>query len=99
MALKFLQAEEDPTGKAFRVGVQSGGCSGFSYVVSIDDIKEDDASVSFEDIQAVIDPVSLQFLKGITVGYEDTVGRAGFTFENPQAATSCGCGTSFDVDV
>ena len=98
-ALAFLAEEEEPQGKVLRVGVNSGGCSGFSYAVSIDVKKADDAVVAYAGFEAVVDPVSLQFLSGTVVGYEDTVGRAGFTFENPQAASSCGCGTSFDVDV
>ncbi len=96
-AHKFLSEEAEPQGKAFRVSVNSGGCSGFSYAVAIDLKKPDDVVQSYPELNVVVDPVSLQFLKGLTVGYEDSVGHAGFTFENPQASSSCGCGNSFDV--
>ncbi len=97
MARKFLDDEEDPSDKVLRVGVSSGGCSGFSYVVSVDVKKDDDIVQSYDDFEAVVDPVSVQFLKGATLDYVDEIGHAGFKFENPQASGSCGCGTSFSV--
>ena len=96
-AKKLLAEEGDPTGKALRVGVNSGGCSGFSYAISIDVKKEDDTVVPYDDFEVVVDSVSQQFLNGIRIDYVDTIGHAGFTFDNPQATSSCGCGTSFDV--
>jgi len=97
-ALVFLAEEEDPAGKVLRIGVNSGGCSGFSYAVSIDVAKEKDQSHTYHNgLVVVTDPVSLTFLKGTVVDYQDTVGHAGFAFENPQASQSCGCGTSFSV--
>lgn len=97
-ALAFLAEEEDPSGKVLRIGVNSGGCSGFSYAVSIDVPKEKDHRYVYPDgLTVVTDPVSLTFLKGTVVDYQDTVGHAGFSFENPQASQSCGCGTSFSV--
>lgn len=97
MVRHFLAEEEDPTGKVLRLGVDSGGCSGFSYNIAIDVKKEGDVVQAFDGFEAVIDPISLQFLKGVTVDYVDTVGHAGFTFDNPQAKSSCGCGNSFSV--
>jgi iron-sulfur cluster assembly protein len=97
MARKFLGEEERPEGKALRLAVSSGGCSGFSYGVSIDDKKSDDIVQPYEGFEAVVDPVSKQFLLGSTLDYVDTIGEAGFRFENPQASSSCGCGNSFDV--
>ena len=96
-ARKFIAAEANPEGKVLRIGVDSGGCSGFSYAVSIDDKKDDDIVQAYEGFEAVIDPVSKQFIQDATVDYVDSIGEAGFKFENPQATNSCGCGTSFDV--
>ncbi|MGE0706973.1 MAG: HesB/IscA family protein [Planctomycetota bacterium] len=95
MALHFLA--EEPAGRVLRVGVTSGGCSGFSYVVSIDDARDDDVVQEQGGFKAVIDPVSVDFLRGATLHYEDSVGHAGFTFQNPNAKSGCGCGKSFDA--
>jgi iron-sulfur cluster assembly protein len=95
-ARKFLAAEPD-AGNVLRVGVNSGGCSGFSYAVSIDVKKDDDIVLNYEGFEVVVDPVSKQFIQNATVDYVDTIGEAGFKFDNPQATNSCGCGTSFDV--
>lgn len=97
MALAFLAEEQDRTGKVLRVGVSSGGCSGFSYSVSIDLKKEDDAVQHFEGFDLVVDPGSAQLLQGVTLDYQDTIGHAGFSFSNPQAKSTCGCGSSFNV--
>jgi iron-sulfur cluster assembly protein len=97
MVRKFLAEEQDPSTKVLRVGVSSGGCSGFSYEIAIDVRQDDDVVQSFEGFDLVVNPVSVQFLQGITVDYVDTVGQAGFTFTNPQAKSSCGCGNSFTV--
>ena len=96
-ARKFLAAEAEPEGKVLRVGVNSGGCSGFSYAVSIDVKKDDDIVQTYEGFEAVVDPVSKEFIQDSTVDYVDSIGEAGFRFENPQATNNCGCGTSFDV--
>ncbi len=97
MAKKFLAEEEQPTDKVLRIGVKSGGCSGFSYEVSIDVKKSDDVVQGYEGFDAVVDPISKQFLKGAVIDYVDEIGHAGFKFENPNAKSGCGCGTSFDV--
>ncbi len=97
MVRHFLAEEADPASKVLRLGVDSGGCSGFSYNIAIDEKKDGDLVQPFEGFDAVIDPISVQFIKGVTVDYVDTVGHAGFTFDNPQAKSSCGCGNSFNV--
>ncbi|RMG15507.1 MAG: iron-sulfur cluster assembly accessory protein [Planctomycetota bacterium] len=94
-ARRFLAAEE---GKVLRVGVTSGGCSGFSYLVTTDVRKEDDLVQRHEGFEVVIDPISRNFLRGSTLDYVDEIGHAGFRFENPQAKSGCGCGMSFDVE-
>lgn len=98
MARKFLAQEADPTNKALRVRVDSGGCFGFQYAVEIDARKDDDLVLTYDGFDVVVDSVSREFLEGATLDYVDTIGHAGFKFENPKATGSCGCGTSFDVE-
>ena len=95
-AIKFL-AESDKDDLVLRIGVTSGGCNGFNYVVSTDTKKPGDVVHAYDTFEVVVDTVSKQFIQGLLVDYEDSIGHAGFTFSNPQASSSCGCGTSFDV--
>jgi iron-sulfur cluster assembly protein len=97
MALSFLAEEQDRTGKVLRVGVDPGGCSGFSYQVSIDLKRDDDIVQALDGFEVAIDPRSAPLLEGTRLDYEDTIGHAGFKFENPQAQSTCGCGSSFTV--
>jgi len=98
MGRKFLAQEEDPANKALRVRVDSGGCFGFQYAVEIDTRKDDDLILAYDGFDVVVDSVSREFLEGATLDYVDTIGHAGFKFDNPKATGSCGCGTSFDVE-
>lgn len=79
-----------------RVGVQGGGCSGLSYAMKLDTQARDRDKV-FEEFGAriFVDPKSLLYLAGTTLEYEVTVMKQGFVFQNPNAARSCGCGSSF----
>jgi len=79
-----------------RVGVQGGGCSGLSYAMRLDAQARDRDKV-FEEFGAriFVDPKSLLYLNGTTLEYEETLMRQGFVFQNPNAARSCGCGSSF----
>jgi iron-sulfur cluster assembly protein len=79
-----------------RVGIQGGGCSGLSYAMRLDTQARDRDKV-FEEYGARIsvDPKSLLYLSGTTLEYEETLMRQGFVFQNPNAARSCGCGSSF----
>ena len=97
MARKFLAQEADPSDKVFRVGVDAGGCSGFSYAISIDVKKNDDLVYSYEGFECVVAPNAVPLIKDSLIDYEDSIGHAGFRFENPQAQSNCGCGTSFDI--
>jgi iron-sulfur cluster insertion protein len=96
--LKDLIAEENNPELMLRVFVQGGGCSGFSYGFTFDEIKgEDDFDFTFEDVTVVVDSMSMQYLQGSTIKYiEDSYGSS-FSIENPQATTTCGCGSSFSV--
>jgi iron-sulfur cluster assembly protein len=85
-----------PETAGLRVGVQGGGCSGLSYAMRLDTQARDRDKV-FEEFGAriFVDPKSLLYLNGTTLEYEDTLMRQGFVFQNPNAARSCGCGSSF----
>lgn len=81
-----------------RVSVIPGGCSGFEYGLDMDtEIREDDFSFESEGVRVVVDPFSAQYLTGLHIGYHSSFQGTGFTFENPNATGSCGCGTSFAV--
>jgi len=82
-----------------RVGVKGGGCSGFSYILDLTgDINDNDQIVSDEDgVKVICDPKSLLYLNGTEIDFRDEVMGRGFAFDNPNASTSCGCGSSFAV--
>jgi iron-sulfur cluster assembly protein len=81
-----------------RVGVKGGGCSGFSYILDLTETQKDSDEV-FEQhgIKIIVDPKSLLYLSGTTVDFKDEIMGRGFVFGNPNATTSCGCGSSFAV--
>ncbi len=81
-----------------RVGVKGGGCSGFSYVLDLTEHqKEHDEVFEQHGVKIICDPKSLLYLSGTTIDFKDEVMGRGFVFQNPNASTSCGCGSSFSV--
>ena len=82
-------------GKALRVAVEGGGCSGFQYDIKLDDVAEDDLVLEGAGQRVVVDSVSLPFLAGATIDFSEELIGARFTIENPNASSACGCGTSF----
>ncbi|MBI1852051.1 MAG: iron-sulfur cluster insertion protein ErpA [Planctomycetes bacterium] len=92
-----LIKSEKAEGKALRVFVEAGGCSGFSYGFTFDDKSADDQVVTYDGFELVVDPNSLSYLDGAKVDYVDGLHGAGFKIENPNAKGSCGCGSSFNV--
>jgi iron-sulfur cluster assembly protein/iron-sulfur cluster insertion protein len=93
---ELIQAEGEP-GLALRVAVRPGGCSGFSYEMFFDtDIESDDIVEEFGDgVRVVVDPQSVERLRGSTLDYKDGLMGAGFAIDNPNVTRSCGCGNSF----
>ncbi len=85
------------SGKALRVAVEGGGCSGFQYEITLDDPAEDDLRLTGEGETVVVDSVSLPFLAGATIDFTDELIGARFAVDNPNASSSCGCGTSFSM--
>lgn len=93
-----LIAEEGNPDLKLRVFVQGGGCSGFQYGFKFDEAAEDDDTrVETLGVTLVVDPMSLQYLIGAEIDYKDTVEGAQFVIRNPNAQTTCGCGSSFSV--
>ncbi|MFD1883797.1 iron-sulfur cluster insertion protein ErpA [Paracoccus pacificus] len=80
-----------------RVAVAGGGCSGFQYDIRMDDQADDDLVLEHDGQKVLVDPVSLPFLAGAVIDYSDELIGARFTIENPNATSSCGCGTSFSI--
>lgn len=91
--LKTLLGE---SGKALRLLVQKGGCAGHQYGMKLDQPDAADAVVDTANGQVVVDPESLAFLDGSVLDYSDALSDNGFKIVNPNAARSCGCGTSFE---
>lgn len=84
-------------GQALRVAVEGGGCSGFQYDIRLDRPAEDDLVLEGQGEKVVVDSVSLPFLTGATIDFTEELIGARFTIDNPNATSSCGCGTSFSL--
>lgn len=88
--------DEDIAG--LRVYIQGGGCSGFNYGFEfVDDINEEDTVVENADIKVIVDPMSMMYLDGATIDYEVKTSHQQFVVKNPNAKSTCGCGSSFSV--
>jgi iron-sulfur cluster assembly accessory protein len=88
------------TGKPamLRLAVDGGGCAGFQYVFGLADaVGEDDVTATRDGVTLVVDSVSLDLVRGAMVDYVESLGGAAFKVENPQAASGCGCGSSFSI--
>ncbi|WP_166240569.1 iron-sulfur cluster insertion protein ErpA [Paenibacillus turpanensis] len=92
---EMLEAEEAP-GLFLRIGVKSGGCSGFSYGMGFDDeMKDTDEALEFQGLKVVVDSDSVKYLRGLQIDYKESAMGGGFTINNPNASATCGCGSSF----
>jgi iron-sulfur cluster insertion protein len=95
--IKDLLAEENNPDLMLRVFVQGGGCSGFSYGFTFDDDRNEDDFDVEAGVPVVVDAMSMQYLQGATVDYKEDLMGAGFSIDNPQAVSTCGCGSSFGI--
>lgn len=87
-----------PASHGLRLGVKGGGCSGLSYVLAFDETpRENDKILESGGVRVFIDPKSLFYLSGTVLDFSDGLNGKGFVFNNPQAASTCGCGSSFGV--
>tara|TARA_B110000090_G_scaffold189548_1_gene220606 strand:+ start:529 stop:870 length:342 start_codon:yes stop_codon:yes gene_type:complete len=84
-------------GKALRVAVEGGGCSGFQYEIDLDAVKDDDLILNGNGESVVIDSVSLPFLTSAVIDFSEELIGARFVIDNPNASSSCGCGVSFSM--
>lgn len=94
---ELILEEANPELK-LRVYITGGGCSGFQYGFTFDEtIDEGDVAVTRDDVTLVVDPLSFQYLEGAEVDYSESLQGARFVIRNPNAATTCGCGSSFGI--
>jgi iron-sulfur cluster assembly protein len=92
---KIMQTKKIPDGYGLRVGVKGGGCSGMSYVLGFDKKREQDREFEVDGITVFMDKRHGLYLMGTTIDYHDGLNARGFTFDNPNASETCGCGSSF----
>jgi iron-sulfur cluster insertion protein len=94
--LRELIAEEANPEIKLRVFVQGGGCSGFSYGFTFDEVQnEDDFDFNYEEVRVLVDAMSMQYLQGSSIDFREDVMGSSFVINNPVAKTSCSCGSSF----
>ena len=93
--VKLLLEKENKQGYGLRVGISPGGCSSYTYEISLEkEPKQDDLIIEEKGVKVFINPMSITFMKGSTVDYLDSLTNAGFKIKNPNVKTSCGCGHS-----
>jgi iron-sulfur cluster insertion protein len=96
--LQEIFTEEGNPNNKLRVFVQGGGCSGFQYGFTFDEEQgEDDFEFAAGDVKVLVDSMSMQYLQGAEIAYKEDLMGASFVIDNPQATTTCGCGSSFSV--
>ena len=95
--ISLLSEENDPNTK-LRTFVQGGGCAGFSYGFTFDDEQnEDDFEVPVGEFKVLVDAMSMQYLQGAEIDYKEDLMGASFSIKNPNAQSTCGCGSSFSI--
>jgi iron-sulfur cluster assembly protein len=96
--VKRLRTRYDDPNMCLRLGIKPSGCSGMSYTMAFEAApKEADAVFEFGDCKVIVDPLSLSIIDGMTVDFSEDLLGGGFRFNNPNAVSNCGCGTSFAV--
>ena len=94
---KLMEQEGFDTTQKLRVGVKGGGCSGMSYILGFDHAQENDYAFTIEGISCIMNKAHEIYLYGMQVDWQNGLNNRGFTFTNPNASKTCGCGTSFAV--
>ena len=96
--LKDILAEEKNPNAKLRVFVQGGGCSGFQYGFTLDEAKnEDDFDFAYDNVTVLVDAMSMQYLQNANIRWDESDMGSSFVIDNPQAQSTCGCGSSFSV--
>jgi iron-sulfur cluster assembly accessory protein len=94
---KFIKGSDVPVA-GLRIAISGGGCSGFQYGMSLEQARnEDDTVLDYGAVTLLVDPLSAPLLEGVTVDFVDSLSGSGFKFENPNASSSCACGSSFSA--
>ena len=96
--IKDILYDEGNPNLGLRTFVQGGGCSGFTYGFTLDEVQnEDDFIVPLDEFKLLVDAMSMQYLTGATIDYKEELMGSSFTIKNPNATNTCGCGSSFGV--
>jgi len=95
--LKLLSQKEEALDKGLRIGVKGGGCSGLSYVLEFDAKNDLDTVYEIDGLQVLVDPRHVLYIQGMEVDFQSGLNDRGFIFNNPNAESTCGCGTSFSA--
>ena len=96
--IQDILAEENNPAVMLRTFVQGGGCSGFSYGFTLDEeINEDDFEIPLDEFKILVDAMSMQYLQGASIDYKEELMGSQFVIKNPNAQSTCGCGSSFSV--
>lgn len=94
---RLISEPEFDANKKLRVGVKGGGCSGLSYVLGFDELQPDDVEFELDGIDCIMNKNHELYLYGMQIDWQDGLNGRGFTFNNPNASNTCGCGSSFAV--
>ena len=94
---EMMQTEGKAETSLVRVGVKGGGCSGMTYILGFDQQGENDQEFTVDGISCIMDKTHAIYLHGMHIDWQDGLNNRGFTFKNPNASSTCGCGTSFAV--
>ena len=96
--VRKLMLEEDSPNLMLRVFVQGGGCSGMQYGFTFDETQnEDDWDFNYDGVRVLVDSMSMEYLRGANISWKENDMGSSFVIENPQAKTTCGCGSSFSI--
>ena len=95
--VKALLSKPENAGKTLRLFIEQGGCSGMQYGMVFDEPRDGDMVSEKSGVNVLVDPVSLDYLRGVTVDFNDSLTAGGFKISNPNAKQSCGCGKSFQT--
>ena len=94
-ALEIRDSQEDTAALPLRISIQGGGCSGFTYDLTFDDRRDGDISFEFDKLTIITDQMSMMYLDGVTIDYQDGLMGEGFKVDSPNMSSKCGCGKSF----
>lgn len=95
--IRLRETQGVPDHYGLRVGVKGGGCSGFSYLLGFDELKERDTVYEYEGLKILMDKAHALYLLGMEIDWMEGLNNRGFVFNNPNAKETCGCGTSFSA--